>query len=177
MRWLNSLRSPGFRVSLFLLASAMIAYGLWPKSKPGPRETLTAFASALKDGHRDAALALFTQGARARADQLPAAETWTASPKFDWRIVKLTQTEEQATATLYVRDSGYFVEPKLDLIRDETGVWKIATVEFGRVDPRFASDQKRRAEASDAALAEELAHVLQDRPTVLAAEPSGAARQ
>lgn len=177
MRWLNSLRSPGFRVGLFLLACGLIARGLWPVSPPGPRDTLAAFAEALKGGQRDTALELFTPAAKARAEQLPAAEAWTPSSRFDWRIVKLEQVAEQATATLYVRDAGYFVEPKVDLIRDATGAWKISAVEFGRVDPRFASDQKRRAEASDAALAEELAQALRNRPTVLAAEPSDAARQ
>jgi len=171
------LTSGRLRAVLVGLGLALIVRGLWLASSPKdtPRETLAALARALETGDRPLAVSLFAPALQA---DLPAAVpdgVWTPARRFQWHLKSLNQLEEFATARMYIRDSGYFVEPVVELRRSDAGRWQITAMTLDRVDPRFADDAKRRAEADADALAAELAAALRGAPTVLAADPDDTA--
>ena len=166
-----------FRAVLVGLGLALVVRGLWlaSSSKDTPRETLGALARALETGDRDLAVSLFSPAVQADLPAVVPDGIWTPARRFQWQIKSLSQMEEFATARMYIRDAGYFVEPVVELRRADDGRWQITALSLDRVDPRFADDAKRRAQADADALAAELAAALRDAPTVLAAEPDDTA--
>ncbi len=166
------LTSGRLRAAVVGLGLALVVRGLWLASSPKdtPRETLGAFARALETGDRALAVSLFAPAAQADLPTAVPDGIWTPARRFQWQIKSLSQMEEFATARMYIRDAGYFVEPVVELRRADDGRWQITSVSLDRVDPRFADDARRRAEADADALAAELATALRDAPTVLAAE-------
>lgn len=171
---LDRLRTGRVRAVLIGLGLAMIVRGVWTSgtTSPSPRNTLATFARALETGDRELAVSLFRQDSRDRMPQGVPDGVWTPAKRFQWQVKSLQQVEEYATARLYIRDAGYFVEPIVELRRSDAGEWQITSVELDRVDARYADDRKRQAEADLDALATEIASALRDSPTILAAEPN-----
>ena len=161
------------RLFIFILLAAglwLIVFGVqrWLDHRAAT-SVATAFIEALRDGDREAALALLSPEQREAVEEKTGDKDspfWAANPGMTYRIHHAELDGDTATVQLWIDKRGFVLEPILHLRRGETVSWKIVRIENLHVDPKWLDLQETRARLEGEATSAELSEALKGRPGV-----------